>query len=82
MERLLRMSLIIATSFIYTKALVLDLTLRCEGIQRKLGTSFERNILFEIDFFWSSRVTRMYDHKDGVRRFLRENPANSDSNNL
>jgi hypothetical protein len=60
--------------------LAVDLALRCDGVQRHLGTAYERDIEFELEFDWTSGSVRMFDYKDNVRNFKWEGQASEDNN--
>ena len=53
--------------FLSTSAFAADLTLQCDGVIRRLGGSYVRNISVQLDLFWKSSTYRLFTFKDGVR---------------
>ncbi|RVM00637.1 hypothetical protein [Sinorhizobium meliloti] len=59
-----------------------DLTLACSGVLRKDGTASERNIYYEIEFFFATGAYRWFTRPGGVRTMSDEGSFTADNNEI
>lgn len=64
------------------KAMVSDLSLLCDGTERKPGTSFKRKVQTELEFFWVNDSVFFYNWIDGTRTLQSENKIEYDDSTI
>lgn len=62
--------------------LAADTTYKCKGVARKQGSASERNFGYELEFFWTAGVYRMFTYPGGVRKKVSEGPADRDNSEI
>jgi hypothetical protein len=53
-----------------TAASAADLTLTCNGVVRRLGGAFERNLQLELEFFRPSASYKLYQYEEKTKKVI------------